>query len=176
MVQVTYEMDLTNFGDLDMLWGQARDFVKDRSLDEMKQINNYFNECYNDNDLSLTGLNDILAYESDYLLEEVLGYKKDQNDNLTDPQFLTDINDETISYNDFIVVMTESSEVLDYISEETKSYILNFKFDEEKTEKLDFFTNWINVIKEKTDPESEIYSELDDLSAIEFDNNYWTFD
>lgn len=176
MVQITYEMDLTNFGDLDMLWGPARDFVKDRSLEEMEQINNYFNECYADNDLSLTGLNDILAYESDYLLEEILGYKKDQNDNLTDPKCLTDINDETISYNDFIAVINSSSEILDYISEDTQKYILSFKFDEEKTEKLDFFTNWINAIKEKTDPESEIYSELDDLSCIEFDNNYWTFD
>lgn len=176
MVQVTYEMDLTNFGDLDMLWGQARDFVKDRSLDEMEQINNYFNECYADNDLSLTGLNDILAYESDYLLEEVLGYKKDQNDNLTDPQYLTDINDEKLSYDDFTAVIGGSSEILDYISEETKSYILNFKLDGGKTEKLDFFTNWIDAIKEKTDPDSEIYSELDDLSCIEFDNNYWTFE
>lgn len=174
MVQVTYEMCLTNFGDLDMLWGQARDFVKNRTYDEMQQIDNYFNECYSDNDLSLTELNDILSYDSDYLLEEVLGYIKNQNDELCTPDSLVNINDDTITYAQFEQVIFNSQEVMDYISDKTKDYILNCDMDGIAAEE-EYFTKWIEKIQEKTDLDSDIYSDLEELSTISFDSENWTF-
>lgn len=174
MVQVTMEMDLTNFGDLDMLWAQARSFVQERSLKELQQINDYFNECYADNDLSLTGLNDILAYDSDYILEDVLGYIKNQNEELCKPDAIVNINNDTITYDQFEQVIFNSQEVMDYISGKTKDYILNFKMTGSAAEE-EYFTTWIEFIKEKTDPESDIYSDLEELTNISFDSENWTF-
>lgn len=175
MVQVTCDIDMTNFGDLDMFWGQARDFIKNRTYDEMERLNAFFDECYSDSNLSLTELNDILAYDSDFLLENALGYIKNQNNELCDPDSIVNINNEAITYDQFEKIIFNSPEVMEYISDKTKDFILNFKMDGMAAEDQ-FFTTWIEKIKEKTDPDSEIYSDLEELSDISFDSENWTFE
>lgn len=174
MVQVTCEIDFTNFSDIDMFWGPARDFIKNRTYDEMERLNEFFDECYSDSNLSLTELNDILAYDSDYLLENALGYLKDQTGEWVSSDLITDLNSEKITYDQFEKVIFNSSEVMEYISEKTKDYILNFKMDGIAAEDQ-FFTTWVEKIKEKTDPDSEIYSDLEELSNISFDSENWNF-
>ena len=174
MVQVNTEICFTNFSDLDMFWGPARDFIKNRSYEELEELDQFFNECYADSNLTLTGLNDILAYDSDYLLENALGYLKDQNGEWVCNDSITDLNSEKITYDQFEQVVFNSSEVNECISDKTKDYILNFKMDGIAAEN-EFFTTWVEKIKEKTDPESEIYSELEELSNITFDSENWNF-
>ena len=174
MVQVNTEICFTNFSDLDMFWGPARDFIKNRSYEELEELDQFFNECYADSNLTLTELNDILAYDSDYLLENALGYLKDQNGEFVHSDLITDLNSEKITYNQFEQVIFNSSEVNECISDKTKDYILNFKMDGIAAED-EFFTTWVEKIKEKTDPESEIYSELEELSNITFDSENWNF-
>lgn len=173
MVQVTCKIDFTNFGDLDMFWGQARDFIKNRTYNEMKRLNDYFNECYNDNDLSLTALNDILAYDSDSLLENALGYLKDQNGEFRDPDILTDINNDFLSYAQFEQVIFNQTEI--DILDKTKDFILNAEISGNSSEDL-YFNNWIKRIQEENKTEDpEIENDLENLLDFEFDNNLWIF-
>lgn len=174
MVQVTCEIDFTNFGDLDMFWGQAKDFIKNRSYKELEMLDQFFNECYSEGNLTLTELNDIMAYDSDYLLENALGYLKDQTGEWVSSDLITDLNSEKITYDQFEQVVFNSSEVMECISDKTKDYILNFKMEGAAAEDQ-FFTTWIEKIKEKTDPDSEIYSDLEELSNISFDSENWNF-
>ena len=174
MVQVTCEIDMTNFSDLDMFWGPARDFIKNRSYEELEELDQFFNECYSEGNLTLTELNDIMAYDSDYLLENALGYLKDQTGEWVSSDLITDLNSEQITYDQFEQVIFNSQEVNECISDKTKDYILNFKMDGIAAEE-EFFTTWIEKIQGETDPDSEIYSDLEELSSISFDSENWNF-
>ncbi len=174
MVQVNTEIDFTNYGDLDMFWGQAKEFLKNRTHSELEMLDQFFNECYSEGNLTLTELNDILAYDSDYLLENALGYLKDQNGEFQNPDILTDINCEQITYDQFEQIIFNSPEVMEYISDKTKDYILNFKMEGAAAEDQ-HFPYWVEKIQEKTDPDSDIYDELTDLISIRFESENWNF-
>lgn len=87
------EEDLSRFP----FWGQAKDVANNFSDEEMSKLDDLISEMYCDEDPTDTQINDLFAYDSDYL-KELLGYKK-IGDEMIDPDSLPDADDDATAEN-----------------------------------------------------------------------------
>jgi len=87
------EEDLSRFP----FWGQAKDVANNFSDDEMSKLDDLISEMFCDEDPTDTQINDLFAYDSDYL-KELLGYKKIGGE-MIDPDSLPDATDSAITEN-----------------------------------------------------------------------------
>lgn len=82
------EEDLSGFP----FWGQAKDVANNFSDEEMSKLDDLISEMYSDEDPTDVQINDLFAYDSDYL-KELLGYKKIGGE-MIDPDSLPDADDD----------------------------------------------------------------------------------
>ena len=87
------EDDLSRFP----FWGQAKDVADNFTNEEMDRLDDIISEMYSDEDPTDGQINDLFAYDSDYL-KELLGYKK-IGDEMIDPDSLPDADDEATAEN-----------------------------------------------------------------------------
>ena len=87
------EEDLSRFP----FWGQAKDVADDFSEEELNRLDDIISEMYSDEDPTDVQINDLFAYDSDYL-KELLGYKKIGGE-MIDPDSLPDADDEATPEN-----------------------------------------------------------------------------
>lgn len=87
------EDDLSRFP----FWGQAKDVANNFSDEEMSKLDDLISEMYSDEDPTDVQINDLFAYDSDYL-KELLGYKKIGGE-MIDPDSLPDADDEANAEN-----------------------------------------------------------------------------
>ena len=87
------EDDLSRFP----FWGQAKDVADNFTNEEMDRLDDIISEMYCDEDPTDIQINDLFAYDSDYL-KELLGYKK-IGDEMIDPDSLPDADDEATAEN-----------------------------------------------------------------------------
>lgn len=87
------EEDLSRFP----FWGQAKDVANNFSDDEMSKLDDLISEMYSDEDPTDAQINDLFAYDSDYL-KELLGYKKIGGE-MIDPDSLPDADDDATAEN-----------------------------------------------------------------------------
>lgn len=87
------EEDLSGFP----FWGQAKTVADNFSDEEMSKLDDLISEMYCDEDPTDVQINDLFAYDSDYL-KELLGYKK-IGDNMIDPDSLLDADDDATAEN-----------------------------------------------------------------------------
>lgn len=87
------EEDLSGFP----FWGQAKDVANNFSDEEMSKLDDLISEMFCDEDPTDTQINDLFAYDSDYL-KELLGYKKIGGE-MIDPASLPDADDDATAEN-----------------------------------------------------------------------------
>lgn len=87
------EEDLSRFP----FWGQAKDVADNFTNEEMDRLDDIISEMYCDEDPTDTQINDLFAYDSDYL-KELLGYKKIGGE-MIDPESLPDADDDATAEN-----------------------------------------------------------------------------
>lgn len=87
------EEDLSGFP----FWGQAKDIANNFSDEEMSKLDDLISEMYSDEDPTDVQINDLFAYDSDYL-KELLGYKKIGGE-MIDPESLPDADDDATAEN-----------------------------------------------------------------------------
>lgn len=78
-------------------WGQAKDVADNFSNEEMDRLDDIISEMYSEEDPTDTQINDLFAYDSDYL-KELLGYKKIGGE-MIDPDSLPDADDDATAEN-----------------------------------------------------------------------------
>lgn len=79
-------------------WGQARDNARDFSEEQMDQLENIIAEMYCDDYPTDTAINDLFAYDSDYL-KELLGWAKLSSGEYIDPDEIPEYDDEATAEN-----------------------------------------------------------------------------
>lgn len=87
------EEDLSGFP----FWGQAKDVADNFTNEEMDRLDDIISEMYCDEDPTDTQINDLFAYDSDYL-KGLLGYKKIGGE-MIDPESLPDADDDATAEN-----------------------------------------------------------------------------
>lgn len=87
------EEDLSRFP----FWGQAKDVADNFTNEEMDRLDDIISEMYSDEDPTDVQINDLFAYDSDYL-KELLGYKKIGGE-MIDPESLPDADDDATAEN-----------------------------------------------------------------------------
>lgn len=87
------EDDLSRFP----FWGQAKDVANNFSDEEMSKLDELISEMFCEEDPTDVQINDLFAYDSDYL-KELLGYKKIGGE-MINPDFLPDADDEATAEN-----------------------------------------------------------------------------
>ena len=87
------EEDLSRFP----FWGQAKDVANNFSDEEMSKLDDLISEMFCDEDPTDVQINDLFAYDSDYL-KELLGYKKIGGE-MIDPESLPDADDDATAEN-----------------------------------------------------------------------------
>lgn len=78
-------------------WGQAKDVADNFSNEEMDRLDDIISEMYSDEDPTDVQINDLFAYDSDYL-KQLLGYKKIGGE-MIDPDSLPDADDDATAEN-----------------------------------------------------------------------------
>ena len=86
------EDDLSRFP----FWGQAKDVANNFSDEEMSKLDDLISEMYSEDPTDVQ-INDLFAYDSDYL-KELLGYKKIGGE-MIDPDSLPNATDSAIAEN-----------------------------------------------------------------------------
>lgn len=87
------EEDLSGFP----FWGQAKDVADNFTNEEMDRLDDIISEMYSDEDPTDVQINDLFAYDSDYL-KKLLGYKKIGGE-MIDPDSLPDADDDATAEN-----------------------------------------------------------------------------
>ena len=88
------EQSLSSFD----FWGQARDTVRDFSESQLDQLENIISEMWCDDYPTDTQINDLFAYDSDYL-KELLCWKKTQDGEYINPDDVPEADDEADAKN-----------------------------------------------------------------------------
>lgn len=84
-------------------WGQARDNAREFSDEQLDQLENLISDMFCDDYPTDTEINDLFAYDSDYL-KELLGWKKTQDGEYINPDDLPEYDDEATAENLEIVL------------------------------------------------------------------------
>lgn len=79
-------------------WGQARDNAREFSEEQLDQLENIIADMWCDDYPTDTQINDLFAYDSDYL-KELLGWKKTQDGEYINPDDLPEYDDEADAKN-----------------------------------------------------------------------------
>lgn len=88
------EESLRNFD----FWGQAKDNAREFTDEQLDQLEDLISDMYCDDYPTDTQINDLLAYDSDYL-KELLGWKKLSSGEYINPDDLPEADDEATAEN-----------------------------------------------------------------------------
>ena len=79
-------------------WGQAQDVAREFTDEQLEQLEDLISDMYCDDYPTDAQINDLFAYDSDYL-KELLGWKKTQDGEYINPDDLPDYDDEATAEN-----------------------------------------------------------------------------
>ena len=79
-------------------WGQAQDVAREFTDEQLDQLEDLISDMYCDDYPTDTQINDLFAYDSDYL-KELLGWKKLSSGEYINPDDIPDYNDEANAEN-----------------------------------------------------------------------------
>lgn len=88
------EESLSNFE----FWGQARDVAREFTDEQLEQLEDLISDMYCDDYPTDTQINDLFAYDSDYL-KELLGWKQTASGEYINPDDLPEADDEATAEN-----------------------------------------------------------------------------
>lgn len=88
------EESLSNFE----FWGQARDVAREFTDEQIEQLEDLISDMFCDDYPTDTQINDLFAYDSDYL-KELLGWKKLSSGEYINPDDLPEADDEATAEN-----------------------------------------------------------------------------
>lgn len=88
------EESLSNFE----FWGQARDVAREFTDEQLEQLEDLISDMFCDDYPTDTAINDLFAYDSDYL-KELLGWKKLSSGEYINPDDLPEADDEATAEN-----------------------------------------------------------------------------
>lgn len=94
MITYKVEQSLSDFP----FWGQARDTAREFTDEQLEQLEDLISDMYCDDYPTDTQINDLFAYDSDYL-KELLGWKKTSSGEYINPDDLPDYDDEATAEN-----------------------------------------------------------------------------
>ena len=79
-------------------WGQAREVAQEFTDEQLDQLENLISDIYCDDYPTDTEINDLFAYDSDYL-KELLGWKKTSSGEYINPDDMPEYDDEATAEN-----------------------------------------------------------------------------
>ena len=79
-------------------WGQAQDVAREFTDEQLDQLENLISDIYCDDYPTDTEINDLFAYDSDYL-KELLGWKKTSSGEYINPDDMPESDDEATAEN-----------------------------------------------------------------------------
>ena len=88
------EESLSNFE----FWGQARDVAREFTDEQLEQLEDLISDIFCDDYPTDTQINDLFAYDSDYL-KELLGWKKTSDGEYINPDDVPEADDEATAEN-----------------------------------------------------------------------------